>query len=131
MNIFKKIKNWLIKKLGGYTREECTEVVDKWDNALELNKNLYEIEENRLRIAESNVEYWCDKYTAEHNAYIALLNLHNATAEAAQKMVTPVEMAKAIKAYCAERDDCEGCDLHNTEHCKLSYKACPEYWEVE
>ena len=68
------------------------------------------------------------KYREEHKNYLALLNAYNTLAEQKQK---PIEMAKAIKAYCASRDDCEGCELHNTEHCKLSYKACPEYWEVE
>lgn len=96
MNIITKIKNWIIKKLGGYTEEEYTKFV---------------------YIAK---EYH-DKYAAAHNAY-------NTLAEQKQK---PIEMAKALKAYCAIRDDCEGCELHNTEHCKLSYKACPEYWEVE
>lgn len=116
----KKLINWLIKKLGGYTEEEYNDVMTELRESTAKVSNLRE-----------NADYWFDKFMAEYRAYLALLNAHNASAEAAQKMLAPIEMAKALKAYCAERDDCEGCELHNTEHCKLSYKACPEYWEVE
>lgn len=104
MNIFKRIANWLIKKLGGYTA------------------NIVESKNEAIR-------YYYGLYKTEHENYLAMLNCHNATAEAKMDALT---MARGIKAYCASRDDCEGCELHDTGHCKLSYgRSCPEYWEVD
>lgn len=112
MNIFKKIKNWLIKKLGGYTKceyEKHKEATDYWFH-------------NWVKAEQRN--------KAERKNYLAMLNCHNATAEAPQKMVTPVEMAKAIKAYCKGMDYCENCDLTGESGlCKINGVPC--YWEVD
>lgn len=114
MNIFKKLINWLIKKLGGYTEEEYTEVVDHAEEPwFELAKEYH------------------DKYTAEHEAYISLLNCHNATAEAAQSKTQGVSGAiDTIKAYCKSKGSCDECALYNkTGGCKI--REIPCYWGVD
>lgn len=84
--MFKRFKNWLIHKLGGYTVDEFT----------------------------------------------AAINVGNATAEAAQKLDTPIEHAKALKAYCKSIERCALCDFpcELGEECPIGSKL-PYMWEVE
>lgn len=127
----KKLINWLIKLLhavGLYTKKEYADVMDKWGKSLELDEKLYEIEENHLRIAESNVEYWCDKYTAEHENYLAMLSLYNTTVEQMQNGTQGVSGAiDTIKAYCKSKGSCDECALYNKNSgCKIHEIPC--YW---
>lgn len=124
MNIFTKIKNWLIKKLGGYTEKEFTDI----SAACGGLKKLYGMSENHLRIAENAIEYWRDKYNTEHENYLALLNCHNATAEAMQANSMGVAGAiDTIKAYCKSKGSCDECALYNKNGgCKVHEIPC--YW---
>lgn len=108
MNIFKKIKNWLIHLLGGYTRAEFCEELLKRGEAVSTGYDLL------------------NKYNTEHKNYLAMLNYHNAAAEAMQNVAIA---ADTIKDYCANREDCDGCPLHGECGCKTADKACPEYWD--
>lgn len=111
MDIFTKIKNWLIKKLGGYTEEEIADVFsDAKEPWFELAKEYH------------------NKYTAEHEAYLALLNCHNATAEATHSNTQGVSGAiDTIKAYCNGKDGCDSCALYNENSgCKVHEIPC--YW---
>lgn len=103
----KKLINWLIHLLGGYTEEEYNTAGDPW---FELAKYNY------------------DKYTAEHEAYLALLNCHNATAEATQSKTQGVSGAiDTIKAYCKSKGNCDECALYNENSgCKIHEIPC--YW---
>lgn len=108
----KKLINWLIHLLGGYTEEEMTELADR---ALKLTNKASKL------IAEHSGD-------ADRENYLALLNAHNASAEAAQKQ-NVTEMAKAIKAHCAKTEHCNFCVLCGEYSCKLAEIPC--YWEVE
>lgn len=116
MNIWQRFKNWLIHKLGGYTEEELIVEVDKGVKVCNDDAN------EAIELA----MYWHQRYNAEHEAYLALLDCHNAMAEATQNVAIA---ADAIKDYCANREDCDGCPLHGECGCKTADKACPEYWD--
>lgn len=124
----KKLINWLIKKLGGYTEEEYEIVMDNWGEALALTDALHENDKNIIRHTESNADYWFDKFMAEYRAYLALLNAHNATAEAAQQNTSGVSGAiYTIKAYCKSKGSCDECALYNENSgCKIHEIPC--YW---
>lgn len=126
MNIIKKIKNWLIHLLGGYTRKEYNRVMDKWENTLDNFDKMNKLNDKHLRIAENAIECWHERYNTEHENYLALLNCHNATAEAAHSNTQSVSGAiDTIKAYCKSKDFCVDCALYDKE-CKL--ESIPCYW---
>lgn len=108
MNIIKKLKCWLIHLLGGYTEEEYDYVIGKWEKTLELNDKLYEIEENRLRIAENATKYWCGKYTSLEKtlrtveSYITIdsaLGYTEGNVIAESKQQTYYQLGKAVYPY--------------------------------
>ena len=103
----KKLINWLIHLLGGYTEEE-----------------LKKAHEDTIE----SMMYWFNKYYKEHEAYLALLNCHNATAEAAQQNTSGVSGAiDTIKAYCKSKGSCDECALYNKNSgCKIHEIPC--YW---
>ena len=105
-----RIKNWLIHLLGGYTEEEFGYVCRNWMD-------------RRVEVAELE-----EKYTTEHENYLALLNCHNATAEAAQSKTQGVSGAiDTIKAYCKSKGNCDECALYNKNSgCKIHEIPC--YW---
>lgn len=118
MNIFTKLINWLIKKLGGYTEEELKKAYN--DGVTGSNKT-HEDTIERMR-------YWFNKYFEEHTAYLALLNCHNATAAAAKNGTAGVAGAiDTIKAYCKSKGSCDECALYNKNGgCKIHEIPC--YW---
>ena len=124
MNIFKKLINWLIKKLGGYTEEELIVEVDKGVKVCNDDAN------NAIELA----TYWHqrflnehEKYKAEHENYLALLNCHNATASAQSKTQGVSGAIDTIKAYCKSKGNCNECALYNeTGGCKIHEIPC--YW---
>lgn len=69
-------------------------------------------------------------YTEEE--FRAMNDIANATAEAAQKMDTPIEHAKALKAYCKSIERCALCDFTSElgEECPLSGKR-PFLWSLK
>ena len=60
--MIKRFKNWLIHKLGGKTKGEYKEVLDKWGDALDRFNKLLEIKEKQQRIAENSIAYHEGKY---------------------------------------------------------------------
>lgn len=108
----KKLINWFIHLLGGYTREEYRDELFKRADMVRTGSELLE------------------KYTTEHEAYLALLNCHNAAA-AAQNGTAGVSGAiDTIKAYCKSKGSCDECALYNKNGgCKIHEIPC--YWGVE
>lgn len=106
----KKLINWLIKKLGGKTKTE-------WENAVYSGL-----------VSSQRAKEYKKNYEEEHEAYLALLNCHNATAEAAQSKTQSVSGAiDTIKAYCKSKANCDECALYNKNSgCKIHEIPC--YW---
>lgn len=125
MNIFKKIKNWLIHILGGYTEEELVKEVDEGvkvcnddaNEALELAMYWHQRFLNEL-----------EKYNAEHESYLVMLSLYNTTVEQMQTNSMGVAGAiDTIKAYCKSKGSCDECALYDKNSgCKVHEIPC--YW---
>lgn len=56
--MFKRFKDWLIHKLGGYTEDEYADIVNRYD----LWKNLCRDNEEYLRIARERIAYHEGRY---------------------------------------------------------------------
>ena len=108
--MIKRLKCWLIKRLGGKTKTE-------WENAVYSGL-----------VSSQRAKKYKKNYEEEHEAYLALLNLHNATAEAAQSNNAGVSGAiDTIKAYCSSKNYCGECALYNENSgCKIHEIPC--YW---
>lgn len=121
MNIFKRIVNWIIHKLGGYTEKELIEEVDKGVKVCNDDAN------EALELA----MYWHQRFIAEHENYLAMLSLHNTTVEQMQNNAMGVSGAiDTIKAYCKSKGSCDECALYNKNSgCKIHEIPC--YWGVE
>lgn len=106
--MFKRFKDWLIHKLGGYTKEEYKEVLYKWGDALGRFNMLLEIKEKQQRIAENSIAYHEDRYNKLRNqiksavSYIDIDAKYGYTEDNvidASKAQTMFNLGKAVYPY--------------------------------